>query len=329
MIVFETARDPHARAGEEEVGGRRISGRLLPYGGEGDATSARFDPVARRFALPRAEATVWAGPSRPEVWRGAASRLPPGPVLVGPGSAAEAIRGAYRAAAEGALAAGRGVFLLDPPPEGIPDSGTGAVALCSFSPRPGAAFPALAAARERGIASGVLFPLVPGWTSETGALDALLSEAAAGGATTATPLLPEADGEARRSIVEARSAASPAAADDFFDSIHHQAWISRMAERLPEVRRLCAARGLSVLPPRPAGLREPPGNAAASAALEELAELGGLPEHRTASLRAAVRWIDESARDLSAVTREGNFRKVFPFDGDIAGAAEAALAASR
>jgi len=42
-----------------------------------------------------------------------------------------------------------------------------------------------------------------------------------------------------------------------------------------------------------------------------------------------VRWIDDSRRDLAAVAREGNFRKVFPFGPDIAGEAEAALREAR
>ena len=81
-----------------------------------------------------------------------------------------------------------------------------------------------------------------------------------------------------------------------------------------------------MLPPRAVGRREPPGNAAAAALLEERAELGGLDEHRTAQLQAAVRWIDESGRDLSAVAREGNFRKVFPFGGDLADGSRARAA---
>jgi hypothetical protein len=79
------------------------------------------------------------------------------------------------------------------------------------------------------------------------------------------------------------------------------------------------------LPPRPVGRGERPANAAASARLEELAERPGLPEHRAAQLLAAVRWIDDSPRDLAAVAREGNFRKVFPFGAEAAEAAEAAF----
>ncbi len=116
--------------------------------------------------------------------------------------------------------------------------------------------------------------------------------------------------------------------EGFFGRIHHREWVPLMGERLAEVRRLGAARGLAVLPPRPTGQREPRGNAAVSSRLEERAELEGLPEHRAASLRAAVRWIDESGRDLAAVAREGNFRRVFPFDGELAAEAEAAFQAA-
>jgi hypothetical protein len=329
MIVFLPAPAPVARPGEAEIGGRRIAGRLLPYGGEAGADPLRFDPVARRFVRRRPDATVAVGPASPEAWRKAAARLPPGPVLVGPGAVAETVRGAYRAAAEGALSAGRAVFLLDPEPDGIPDCGADVVVLCSFAPGRASSFPRLAAAGSRGPARGVLFPLVPGWTAESDALEALLSEASAGGARFATALIPETDGESRRAIVEAKAAIEPDAAGGFFESIHHGEWAPRMLERLAELRERCAAHGLAVLPPRPVGRREPAANAAASARLEELADRPALPEHRAALLRAAVRWIDESGRDLAAVAREGNFRRVFPFDVEVAAEVEAAMGEAR
>jgi len=329
MIVFQPAPAPIARPGEADIGGRRIAGRLVPYGGEAGAEALRFDPLARRFVWRRPDATVAVGPASPEAWRRAASRLPPGPVLVGPGSVAEEVRGAYRAAAEGALSAGRAVFLLDPEPEGIPDCGAAVVVLCSLAARGSVSFPRLAAAGSRGPAWGVLFPLIPGWTAEPDALEELLSEAAAGGARSATALIPETDGESRRAIVDAKAEADSEAADGFFERIHHGEWAPRMLERVAKIRATCAAHGLAVLPPRPVGRHEPPGNAAASARLEELADLPGLSEHRAALLRAAVRWIDESGRDLAAVAREGNFRRVFPFDGEVAAEAETALARGR
>jgi hypothetical protein len=339
VIVFEAAPQPAVRAGEEEIGGRRAAGRLLPYGAEPEAGILRFDPLARRFPLRREETVVAVGPPSVEAWREAALRLPPGPVLVGPGplGSVEEFRGAYRAAAEGALAAGRAVYLLDPPAAGIPrELAAGMVALCSFAAglsAESAAFPSLAPARARGLVCGVLFPLIPGWTAEPAAIEAIVGEAAAGGARAATPLVPDADGESRRAIVEARAFTRGAGhgdgadedADAFFEAIHHREWVDGMVARLPAVRSRCAARGLGLLPPRPTGPLEPSGNAAASARLEERAELDALPEHRAALLRAAVRWIDESGRDLAAVAREGNFRRVFPFDGEVAAEAEAAL----
>ena len=329
MIVFEPAAAPTARAAEEEIGGRRIAGRLLPYGGEAGARAFRFDPLARRFVGRRPDATVTVGPADPELWRAAVAKIPPGAILIGPGSVAEDVRGAYGAAAECAISAGRAVFLLDPEPAGIPDSGTGTVVLCCFSPGGREAFPHLASAAARGMTCGVLFPLIPGWTAEPDAIEELLSEASAAGARSATPILPEADGESRRAIVEARSSAAPEAPDGFFERIHHGEWATRMVGRLAEIRERCAAHGLAVLPPRPVGRRESPRNAAASARLEERAELDAPDEHRAALLRAAARWIDESGRDLAAVCREGNFRRVFPFDGDVAREAEAALRGER
>src|SRR5262249_3595656 len=80
--------------------------------------------------------------------------------------------------------------------------------------------------------------------------------------------------------------------------------------------------GLAPLPPRAVGSGEPRVNARAAADLEEQALACDADEHRQALLHAAVRWIDEAGRDLGAVAREGNFRKVFPFGAEIAGEAE-------
>lgn len=329
MIVFETASAPIVRAAESEVGGRRIASRLLPYGAEAGSRLFRFDPLALRFVSRKPEVGVAVGPADPAAWREAVTRLPLGPVLVGPGSPAEEVRGAYLAAAEGALSAGRSVYLLDPEPAGIPTRVAGVVALCSFSPGGPQAFPQLQALSGLGVASAVLVPLIPGWTADAETLDALLSEAAAGGAKAACALIPATDGESRRAIVEARGDLASDAADRFFEKIHHGDWSAPKAQRLAEVRALVRERGLALLPPRAVGRREPPGNAAAAALLEERAELGGLDEHRTTQLQAAVRWIDESGRDLSAVAREGNFRKVFPFGGEIAEDAESTLRETR
>jgi len=327
MIVLETAAGPAVRVAEGEIAGRRIAGRLLPYGADAGSRSVRFDPVERRFALARRESVVAVGPAGPEPWGQATLKIPVGPVLVGPCANAEDVRGAFLAAAEGAIASGRGVYLLDPEPAGLPGgAGRSAVVLCSWRPgRPEAAFPGLDAARAAGLRSAALFPLLPGWTGEAEALEALARAAVAGGATSLTAVVPSADGEGRRAIVEARAQVDPEAAERFFEFIHHADWATRLADRLAEVRAVAAKHGLACLPPRPVGLREPAGNAAAAARLEEAAELSALDEHRAARLLAAVRWIDECGRDLAAVAREGNFRKVFPFEGEIVEAAEAAL----
>ena len=330
MIVFEAAAAPAVRTGESLVAGRRLVGRLLPYGTEGDGPF-RFDPVDRRFALRRRETVVLVGPWEAEPWSEALARLPAGPVLVGPCSSAENVRGAYRAAAEAALRAGRAVYLLDPEPEGIPEgAGGAAVVLCSWRPGPpAAAFPGLATARAAGLASAAIYPLVPGWTAEPAAMEALAAAAKSGGAASLTAIASTPDGEARRGIVEARAEAEPAAADAFFEVIHHGAWTERMAPLLAEARASAARHGMAFLPPRPVGRGERPGNAAASARLEELADAREAEEHRAALAHAAVRWIDDAGRDLAAVAREGNFRKVFPFGADLADAAEAAFRETR
>ncbi len=255
------------------------------------------------------------------------SRVPAGPVLVGPCSPVESVRGAYRAAATAAVAAGRAVYLLDPEPEGVPESsGREVVVLCSWRPgRAEAAFPGLAAAREAGLAAAALFPLLPGWTGEAGEIEALAVSAKVAGAASLTGVAPAMDGEGRRAIVEARAAADPSSADGFFDLVHHGDWGGRMAERLAEVRASAVRHGLAALPPRPFGRGERPGNAAAAARLEEAADRLEEDEHRSALLYAGVRWIDDSARDLAAISREGNFRRIFPFTGEVAGEAEAAL----
>src|SRR5262249_39764957 len=146
---------------EALVAGRRLAGRLLPYGSSGERL--RFDPVERRFIIARAEPVVAAGPADPDAWGEALGRLPAGPVLVGPASTAEPVRGACRAATEAALRAGRAVYLLDPEAEAIPpEADSAAVVLASWrAGRPTAAFPALAAARAAGLRGGAVFPLIP------------------------------------------------------------------------------------------------------------------------------------------------------------------------
>jgi hypothetical protein len=325
MIVYEAASSPAARVGEALLAGRRIAARIAPYGFE--ATAVRFDPVERRFLLPRDEPASRPGPWRTGEWREALSRIPSGPVLIGPFGAAEAVWGSGRAAAEAALDAGRPAYLLDPPVEVVPSSaGRALVLLCSWRPgRPSAAFPDLDRLSATGCSCAALVPLIPGWTAEEDTFAALAERAAAAGAASLTGLVPAGDGEGRRAMVEARSRYVPEDADRFFEVIHHGDWPDRVARSLAAARRAASDRGLAVLPPRPGSRGVPEGNRSAAARLEERAELDDPGEHRAALLHAAVRWIDESHRDLAAVRREGNFRKVFPFDGETREWAENAL----
>ena len=331
MIVYEAAASPSVRAGELLLGGRRLAGRLFPYGADSADAAFRFDPVERRFLFRRPEATVPVGPSDPRSWAEALSRVPPGPVLIGPCAAAEEVRGAFRAAADAALGQGRPVYLLDPDPAGLPEiAGPAAVVLYSWrAGRPEEAFPGLAAARAAGFRCAALFPYLPGWTGEPDSVDALVAAAADAGAEALTALAPSTDGEGRRAIVEARAVAQAGEDGRFFEVVHHGDWAARLPESLRRVREVAGRRGLASLPPRPIGAREAGANAAASARLEELAELSVAGDHRIALLHAAVRFIDESGRDLASVEREGNFGRIFPFGEEIAKEAAAALREAR
>jgi hypothetical protein len=327
VIVYETVDSPGARAGEAIVAGRRLAGRLLPYGGEGAGRDARFDPVERRFATRRAEPVIAAGPFRPDAWIATLERFAAGPVLVGPDAPAESVRGSYRAAAGAAVTSGRPVYLLDPEPEGIPDGADGAaVVLCMWRPgRPETAFAGLETARDAGLEAAALFPFLPGWTDEPETVERLAVAARGGGAVSLTPIAPALDGEGRRAIVEARSSLDPSAGEAFFEIVHHGGWDERLGGRMAAARAAIERSGLRTTPPRPRGRGERAGNAAASERLEELADERESDEPRAALLYAAVRWIDGAGRDLAAVAREGNFRRIFPFGTEIAEAAEAAL----
>ena len=148
-------------------------------------------------------------------WREAIARLPAGPVLVGPPApGARRVRGAGRAAAEAAIEAGRPVYLLDPEPEAHARGSPGRPpwSLCSWRPGRGPSAlsrRSLASARRGRSLCAPLFPLIPGWTAEDEAIEALADAAAAGGAASLTALVPAADGEGRRAIVEARSRVEP------------------------------------------------------------------------------------------------------------------------
>lgn len=326
MIVFEESRLPVLRAGEFEVAGRRAAVRALPYVGDVGEPRFGFDPVERRFVARKPEGTIHVGPHEAEAWRVALARSPAGPALVGPGNAVEEIRGAYRAAAEGALLAGRAVYLLDPEPAGLPaEPGHVFVALFCWLPGQPAGVAAISGAISRGIPAGWLLPLIPGWTVEPNRLEEAVRRAIATGARFLAPILPDSGGQARRSIVEARGEAEPESAEQFFERVHHGDWEAEVGDGLRRLYDACARAGLSSVPPRPVGLSEPVGNAAAAGRLEEKARAMTHDEHRASLLHAAARWIDESGRDLARIAREGNFRKVFPFGPDLAREAEEAF----
>jgi hypothetical protein len=221
-------------------------------------------------------------------------------------------------------------YVLDPGPGSIaPDSGAAAVVLCCWRPGDEDAFPGLAAAREAGVRAAALVPLLPGWTADRGRLESLAARAREGGAEAMVPILPALDGDARRSLVEARASLEPAVDDRFFETVHHGDWAERLHAMRETAKAAARLHGLATTLSRPVGRFERPGNAAAAASLEEEAERRESDEHVSALLHAAVRWIDDAGRDLAAVAREGNFRKVFPFSGVVADIAEAALRESR
>jgi len=328
MIVFTEAAGAAVRSGEIHLGGRRAAARAIPYAGDAAPPLFRFDPIERRFVALREEAAVAAGPADAEAWREALSDAPGGPVAVGPCSPSEPVYGAYRAAAEGALSAGRGVYLIDPDAGALPEGADGA-AVAVVSWRPGPMPPSLAAAAATGMAAGLALPAIPGWTSEEAVLEPLLSEAVRAGARFVCVLSPAWDGPARRAAVDARACVDPGSAESFFERIHHTGSDAVIASAVASVRAACASRGLPALAPRARGRGEPPANARAAALLEERALAAEADEHRAAMLHAAVRWIDESGRDLAPLHLEGNLRKVFPFGAALAAEVEAAISGVR
>src|SRR5206468_11641083 len=194
--------------------------------------------------------------------------------------------------------------------------------------RPGnaaAAFPGLTAARDAGLEAAAIFPFLPGWTAEPAVVDSLAAAAKEGGAASFSAIPPTLDGEGRRAAVEARTSVDPSAGDSFFELVHHGSGGDRLIEEAASARAAAQRRGLRPHPPRPLGRGERPGNSLAASRLEELAEEHEAEEPRAALLYAAVRWIDGAARDLASIAREGNFRKVFPFLGEPADAAEEVL----
>ena len=330
MIVYEAAAAPSVRAGELLLGGRRLAGRLFPYGADAADAAFRFDPVERRFLFRRPEATVPVGPSDPRPWTEALSRVPPGPVLVGPCAAAKksaALIGPRRRRPSGQ---GRPVYLLDPEPAGLPPTRP--------EPRPWSCAPG-----ERG---GPKRLSRPGGRRARPDFDARPSSriSPAGRGSRApwrrssppppTPV-PKPDGPGahdRRRGTPGHRPGAPAASPRGRRAILRARPPWRLGGAAPGFSPASPGGGR---PPRPGlapapslGAREAGANAAASARLEELAELSGAGDHRIALLHAAVRFIDESGRDLASVEREGNFG-LFPFGEEIAKEAAAALREAR
>ncbi|MGE5276042.1 MAG: hypothetical protein ACM3SU_03525 [Acidobacteriota bacterium] len=324
MILFVPG-EPLVRAVEADLAGRRIAVRAFPCGGEAGPAPFRFDPVERRMILRPAQGRAEVGPADAMAWRRAIGRAPAGPVLLGPGSAAGLTRECARAAAQGAREAGRAVYLLDPDPAGLPEDSEGPFAAV-FSGVPDEAMWGNLEASSRRMPSGLLLPVIPGWTAEDSFLDAIFARAPVAGALFVAAVAAADDGDSRRRLVAARGLAEPGSEEAFFDRVHHGDWQAETARALERMLALASRAGLACRPPRPRGEGEPPGNVAAAARLEELAERGAGSEHRAALLRAAVRWLDEVGRDLRPVVAEGNFGRIFPFDPEIAPDVERALA---
>jgi hypothetical protein len=333
MILYEEAGAPSVRAGESDLGGRRVAVRGFAYVGDIGPPAFRFDPIGRRLVARRPAGTVLAGPFAAAPWTAAFAKAPAGPALVEGGTrGVEDVRGAYRAAVEGVLAAGRGAYLLDPPVSALPEefappvSGVPppAVVLFSWSPGRDVDGEGLSAARSRGIPAGVVWPVLPGWTDEDSFTIPFLEAASRAGAVFALPLPPATDGELRKAAVDARAHVEPAAAEAFFDTMFHSPWEDSLPDALARARRTGAAAGLAALPPRPGSRREPAGNVGAASRLEERA-VRAEDEHRASRLHAAARWIDVCERDLAPILREGNFARAFPFGPELAREAEEAL----
>ncbi len=314
------------------LAGRRLAGRLLPYGSEAGG-GPRFDPVERRFLRPPAEPAVHAGPFREEAWSEALARVPAGPrsrrAAVAGRARLGGLSGGRRCGVVGRAARSTCSIRIRPRFPRLPAAS--AVALCSWKPgRPAAAFPGLAAARGAGLAAAALFPLLPGWTAEDEALEALADAAARGGAAALCALVPFADGEGRRAIVEARAGVEPEAADRFFEVIHHGDWPDRLASRLAAARAAAQRRGLAALPPRPAGRGQPAGQRGgrggprgAGGARRSGRASGGAPLRR----RPLDRRVRAGPRGGGA--RGELFERIFPFGGEIAEAAASRGAAGR
>ena len=337
MIVYEEA-PPGVKAGELDLAGRRAVARAVACSGECGPPRFRFDPVERRIVARRDAGTASCGPADPQAWSEALSKAPDGALLVeGSAGAAEAVRGTFAAAAEGVRRAGRGAFLLDPGPAAadLPSfceptrSGPRFVVLAAWSPDEPAfrdGLEALRTAARAGIAGGVVWPVLPGWTDSADFVSGLLASAREAGARFASPVAPAADVDARRAAVLARQHHDPAGSERFFDTMFHAPWSEpdALASALEAARAAVREAGLAIRPPRPATDRQPAANVRAAERLEDLAAEAG-DEHTSARLLAAVRWIDSCGRDLDAIRREGNLARVFPLGGELAAEIERAL----
>jgi hypothetical protein len=330
VILYKQGETAVVRAGEQDLAGRRVAVRAVPYLGDFGESRFRFDPIERVFSEIGPDGTVVAGPFDAEAWRVALAAGAVGAVLVGPSNPAEAVHGAYRAAAEGAARSGRGTYLLDPEPDGLPETPSGAfVAVFVLLPDRKAAISRLAAVADRGFLAGCLLPLISGWTDSAQWIEQAVGEASAAGARFLAPVSPAFDGTARRRIVEARAEVEPEAADVFFERIHHADAVAAAERARQTLVAACEPHGLATLPVRARGLAEPASNALAASRLEEKAQSEAHDEHRAALLHGAARWIDEFGRDLAVILREGNLRKIFPFGAELAREAEEALASGQ
>src|SRR5262249_4576292 len=129
MILYQSARTPAVRFAEQLLAGRRVAVRAQPYAGNAGTARFFFDPIERIFSERPGSGSVAVGPFDAESWRSALGSHPAGAVLVGPCDRAERVRGAYRAAVQGAALSGRGAYLLDPEPEALPENLPGSAAV--------------------------------------------------------------------------------------------------------------------------------------------------------------------------------------------------------
>jgi len=331
MILYQSARSPAVRFAEQLLAGRRVAVRAQPYAGNVGTARFFFDPVERVFSERTQSGSVAAGPFDAESWCGALGSHPAGAALVGPSDPAERVRGAYRAAVEGAALSGRGAYLWDPEPEALPENLPGtfaAVAVFVLLPSPKLVTERLASVARRGIAAGGILPLIPGWTDSAESIERIVAAVAEAGAAFVAPLWPVLDGPARRLMVEARAEVEPREADAFFERIHHRDAASD-ENALLRLRQACRRAGIRDMPVRARGACEPLANSVAAAHLEEKAFEESENEHRAARLHAAARWVDELGKDLGVIVREGNLGKIFPFGPELAQETELASSAAK